>query len=280
MATTKTTDLFIPEVVDAEIKEGVKNNSIFMTDAEVDYDLVGKPGESVTFVSDNSIGEAEELTEDTALTPAKLTQNEMQATIIEFGKAVEVSYRAETQGMGSAVDRGTKQIKTVISNGLDTKLYNTYLAEATNVLDVSTESETKLSYSNIVRAVSLMELDEEGAEVRLYIHPDQVVDVITDQHFIDVAKYSQGAVNPRLASAEVGKIHDVRIFKTKKIHKSAEGVYSNILVSKGAAKVKFQKEAEIESDKDILARKIVVAATTLVALKTVNQNRLVVLKTK
>lgn len=280
MATTKTTDLFIPEVIDAEIKSAVKDNTIFMSDAEVDYDLVGQPGESVTFVTWGDIGEMEELTEDTPLTPAKLSQTTATATIKEYGKAIEVTYKAQAQGYGDAVNKGTADIKTVMANGLDKNVYNLYLSEATNVVDVSAEEEdNKLSYRNILLANAKLKV-KNGEQAKLYIHPDQLVDLLLDPNFVDVAKYSQGQVNPALTSAEVGRISTIRIFKTDLIKKDQDGVYHNILVVNGATKVKFQKQVDVESDKDILARKFIVAASTLVAMKVVDQNKVVVLKVK
>lgn len=280
MATTKTTDLFIPEVIDAEIKSAVKDNTVFMSDAEVDYDLVGQPGETVTFVTWGNIGEMEELTEDTPLSPAKLSQTTTTATIKEFGKAIEVTYKAQAQGYGDAVNKGTADIKTVMANGLDKNVYKLYLSEATNVIDVSEEEEgNKLSYRNILLANAKLKV-QNGEQAKLYIHPDQLPDLLLDPNFVDVAKYSQGAVNPALTSAEVGRISTIRIFKTDLIEKDEDGVYSNILVVHGAAKVKFQKQVDVESDKDILARKFIVAASTLVAMKTVDQNKIVVLKVK
>lgn len=279
MATTQTTDLFVPEVIDSEIKDGVKNNSIFTPTATVDFSLEGKPGNTITFLKYGSIGGADIVGENDVLVPAKLTQNATPVTIEELAKAVEVSYKAEIQGQGSAVDQAIKQIKDVIAMGVDKKLYNTYLTNPVHVLNAySNATDKKMGFKNIVLATSMLDI-EDGSDIFLYIHPDQVLDVITDPAFVDAAKYTKSETNPKLNAAEVGSIHGVRIIKTRNITKDVtDGFYNNILIVKGAGQIRFQKQAEVKSAEDILARKYILAASSLVASATVDDSKLVVIK--
>lgn len=281
--------LFVPEIVDGEIKTGKKLNTVFLPTANIKYDLEGQPGDTVTFLTYSFIGDAQELGADEVLVPTSLSHTSAQAVIKELGKAVEVKYRDQLQAQGDAVNEATRQLKIVLAEAADKALYVEYLTSP-NVYDAHTNTDTAnqgFTFNTILKASAMLKHEGEEVEAFAFVHPNQVADVIESKGFIDFATYANNAganINPKITASEIGKISTVRIIKTNAIEQDvtdpANPFYKNVLVVKGAGQIRFQQSAMVEDDKDILARKLVLAGTEYFAAKLVDQGKVVVINAK
>ncbi|MDN4094353.1 hypothetical protein QYF48_16210 [Brevibacillus agri] len=275
--------IFKPEIVNDEIRTGIKENTDFGAVAKVDYSLEGKKGETVTFVAYNPIGPVQDDRQDTdAVVFYDLSTNEFQVPIKEMVIGARVSDKDDVQGIGNPKNEATNQIRTAIANQIDTNIYKALISvPADRVIDVSNEAtNNKFSYLHLAKGAALLKLEDAEDEALYFVHPDQVVDVVNDPTWQKTGTYNGEVLNTKLTKSEVGKINDIRVFKSDKIKKDENGVYHTVLTSKRAVSVMFQKAAKVTEsyDHDYLKHKM--SASTLYALAVVDNSKVAVLKTK
>lgn len=106
MASTARSDLILPDILAEEITKGLAGMNLLSGTGVVTMNpgLQAGPedvGNTVTVPYWDTIGEAEEVAENGALTPVKMTQSSEQATVVRFGKAVSIgglAKRAKSTG--------------------------------------------------------------------------------------------------------------------------------------------------------------------------------------
>jgi N4-gp56 family major capsid protein len=275
--------IFKPEIINDEIKQGIKDETVFGVITDVAYDLVGKPGETITMVEYTAIGEVQDdRDDDEAIIFHEISTNEFQVPIKEMAIGAKVKEKDEIQGIGSVKDEAARQIKQRIANTFDKKAYETVLGvDESQVVDVSADVENnKVSYLNIAKATAKIRNDE-GGEVYMFIHPNQVPDIVSDPLWQKVGTYNGEQLNTKLTAKEVGMINDVRIFKTDTIEYDEEtGTYKDIIATSKTVKFRIQKEAKIREAYDIDYSLFKLAATTYYAVGLVNKENVAVLITK
>ena len=109
MAQTKTTDLFIPEVVGRKIATDYGRYITVSKFATVDTTLVARPGDTITRNQFQFIGAANVLGEGVADTPAKLESAPITKKVVKVSKQVEITDEAILAGgdnpYGEAIDQ-------------------------------------------------------------------------------------------------------------------------------------------------------------------------------
>lgn len=114
--TTKLADLLNPQVLADYVDAKLINNIVFAPLATIDNTLVGNPGDTLTVPVYNYIGDAEDLTEASAISTVKLTYSAASVTVKEAGKGVEISDTAILSAYGDPIaEIGDQLLKSIAS---------------------------------------------------------------------------------------------------------------------------------------------------------------------
>lgn len=281
MATGKTTaaQMIVPDVWADMVQAKFKGAMILGTLALDDSTLEGKPGDTVNFPKWTALGEAEDLTEGTPMTPEQLgTDPGNSATIKEAGKAVELTDKSRLVAFGDPYAETQRQLGVLIARKIDKDL--TAAAEAPGVITVDA-STAALSWNVMVSGIEKFgdEWDPDNM-AGLVIHSVQRAALLRDPNFISADKLGAGAVIPR---GVIGQVGGVNIYVSDRVTKTGTGAdttYNALLLRRGALGLLYKRRPIVETDRDILARTTVVTTNVHYATHRLDDEGVVVLKTK
>ncbi|WP_127572770.1 N4-gp56 family major capsid protein [Georgenia faecalis] len=274
MATTLSTDLYIPDVWADLAFEQFTGNAVVAQYATQDDSLTGKPGETVTFPKWMLLSDMDDVEETDVLVPEKLHQSASEATIKEAAKAVEFSDKAKLTGIGNVQDEAIRQFGLLAARKVDADLIAAAVASITGGITYSdgrTASDStplrheipggKLTYPGIVGAFGKLNDSFDPAEfAALFVRSAQWADIMTDPQFISAAQM-QGA-NLQINRGQVGQILGVPVVVTDRLPAGHA-----LAVKRGALGVMWKRRPLVEQDRDILARTTVVAQNMHYAVK-------------
>lgn len=291
---TKLTNMVNPEVMADMVAAELPSKLKFAPLAEVITTLEGVPGTTVTIPSWKYIGDAEDLQEAVAMGVDILTTDTDTATIKEAGKAVEISDLSVNSGLGDPIGEAKNQILNAIDGKVDTDCI-TALEGATLSYDGSAKV---IGYETVVKAIDKFVEEDDEAKV-LFIHPLQKGQLRLDEDFIKASQMGDNTIMTGVIGEIAGcqvvasnkiktsnvytKTADVALDATKTYYTVAAGVYTkvetpdvadiatyyeitnviyhNFIVKPGALAIYLKQRPTIESDRDILKRTTVLAAS-------------------
>lgn len=287
MATTLSTDLYVPEVWADLAFEEFTGKAVVAQYALQDDTLAGKPGETVNFPKWMALSDMDDVDETDVLVPEKLTQSSSQATIKEAAKAVEFSDKAKLTGIGNVQDEAIRQFGQLAARKVDEDLIAAAQATVTGGItyaDGTTATDSApLSFSTTagsgVNALTYADLVAAAGEfgdsfdpdefAALFVNPGTWGSIMTDDQFIAANQLATG--NQLVTRGQVGAILGVPVIMTSRI---AEG--KSLLVKRNALGVMWKRRPLVEQDRDILARTTVVAQNMHYAVKRLNDSGVLV----
>ncbi|GAA1175987.1 N4-gp56 family major capsid protein [Streptomyces rhizosphaericus] len=276
---TTAAQMIVPDVWADMVQAKFKGALILGTLALDDNTLEGKPGDTVNFPKWTALGEAEDLTEGTPMTPEQLgTDPGNSATIKEAGKAVELTDKSRLVAFGDPYAETQRQLGVLIARKIDKDL--TAAAEAPGVITVDA-STAALSWNVMVSGIEKFgdEWDPDNM-AGLVIHSVQRAALLRDPNFISADKLGAGAVIPR---GVIGQVGGVNIYVSDRVTKTGTGAditYNALLLRRGALGLLYKRRPIVETDRDILARTTVVTTNVHYATHRLDDEGVVVLKTK
>ncbi|WP_439675996.1 N4-gp56 family major capsid protein [Embleya sp. MST-111070] len=276
--TTTAAQMIVPDVWADMVQAKFKGNLAIGALAIEDNSLEGKPGDSVQFPKWKALGEAEDLTEATAMTPDQLgTDPGASTTIKEAGKAVEITDKAKLVSFGDPFAETQRQLGVLIARKIDKDL--TAAAEAAGVLTVDA-STVPLSWNVMVDGIALFRDEWEPANMAgVVIHSVQRASLLKDPNFISADKLGAGSVIPRGVIGQVGGVN-VIVSDRVTVSGGATPTYNALMVKRGALGLLYKRRPMVETDRDILRRTTVVTTNVHYATHRLDDEGIVVLKTK
>ncbi|MDT3395588.1 N4-gp56 family major capsid protein [Streptomyces sp. B1866] len=283
MATGKTTtaQMIVPDVWADMVQAKFKGALVVGTLALDDATLEGKPGDSVTFPKWKTLGEAEELNEGTPMTPEQLaTDPGSRAVIKEVGKAVELTDKARLVAFGDPYAETQRQLGVLIARKIDKDLIAS--AEAPGVISVDA-SAVPLSWDVMVDGIAKFgdEWDPQNM-AGIVIHSTQRASLLKDPNFISADKLGAGAVIPR---GVIGQVGGVNVLVSDRLTTTAgdgtnPAAYHALMIRRGSLGLLYKRRPVVETDRDILARTTVVTTNVHYATHRLDDEGIVVLKTR
>lgn len=170
MADTMTTlsQLIDPEVMADMISAKIPKKLVVAPFAKVDTTLAGVPGDTITVPSYGYIGDADDVAEGVAVTPAKMSTTSKTAKIKKAMKAVTLTDEAVLSGYGNPVGEANTQLAKSIASKVDNDCMDA-LQDATIIYDGSAK---KIAYTGIVDAIDLLE-EEVNTEKVIFVLPSR-----------------------------------------------------------------------------------------------------------
>lgn len=236
---TKLAQLIDPEVMADMISAKIPKKLVVAPFAKVDTTLQGVPGDTITVPSYGYIGDAEDVAEGAAVTPAKMSTTTKTATVKKAMKAVSLTDEAVLSGYGNPVGEANGQLAKAIASKVDNDCMDA-LQTATLSYDGSAKA---IAYAGIVDAVDLFE-EEVNTEKVLFVHPKQVSALRKDPDFLSADKYAAGVA----LSGEIGKICNCRVVASKKVPEVQAGASGAQTACYACPIVKLEQDAETEDE--------------------------------
>jgi len=287
MAVTKLENLINPQVMADMISAKIPSKIVVTPFAKVDRTLQGRAGDTITVPAFAYIGDAEDVAEGVACTPATLTATSTQFTIKKSMKAVTLTDEAVLSGYGNPVGETNSQLTKAIASKADvdamdilTTEYNASTAP-NGVQNIYTGS-TIIGYDGIVDAVDLFEEEVQSAKV-MFVHPKQVTQLRKDSDFKSADKYD----NDVIMKGEIGMIAGVRIVPSKKVKKVSNKYLCPIVKLTAdnetedeapAMTIYMKRDVNVETERHTLSRTTDVSADTLYGVALTNQGKVVLAK--
>ncbi len=280
MATTKLANLFNPEVVAAMISAKLPNAIRFSPFATIDNTLAGRPGDTITVPKFAYIGDAEDVAEGEDIPLTALTHTTQKITVKKAGKGIELTDEAVLSGYGDPQGEAVNQLVLSIASKVD--------ADCAAVLQTGTKTKAAsaaISYNGIVDAVDLFEEETPDPFSKvMFINSKQMTTIRKDANFLSLDKYPapKGAV---VLTGCIGSIAGVQIVVSNRITE-AEGIFKNPIVQLDvdsetgialpALTIYMKRGVQVETDRDIVAKKTVLTADQHYAAALTNDERVVV----
>jgi N4-gp56 family major capsid protein len=249
--------------------------------ATVDSTLEGAPGSKISTAKWGKLGDADELadlTETAALVPDVLDSTPDESAVIkEAGRAAEVTDRALLIGYGDPLAEVRRQFGTMTTRKVDSDLYAVAKTGAGLTLDKSASTDG-LAFT-VADALGKFGDDAEPGDFAGYvIHSRQRTAAFKDDSFISADKYGAGQVVVR---GEIGNVYGVPIIVSDRVTfangtdataGTADDLFDNLLVKKGALWLLYKRRPVVEQDRDILARSTVVTTNVHYAVDLFDAN--------
>ena len=284
---TKLSNLVNPEVMADMVSARLPKKIKFSPIAKIDTTLVGRPGDTITVPKYAYIGDAEDVAEGVAMGTTVLTASTTQVKVKKAGKAVELTDESVLSGYGDPKGEATNQLTMAIAAKVD----NDCLAALYTAPLTYDGSAAVIGYDGLVKADAVFEAeDDEVLNKVLYIHPLQEQTIRLDENFMDKNKYGLELV----MNGAIGKIAGMEVKKSKKVEKDGSGNWKNPIVilaeadpnessdadataeDATALTIYMKRKAEVETDRDILAKTTVISADEHYGVALSNESKVVV----
>lgn len=266
MAVTKLENLVNPTVVadtlTAQLPKAIKMTPV----CEVNRDLVGTPGNTISVPKYEYIGDAVDVAEGVAIDVTTLTATSTQATVKKVGKAVTLTDEAALSGTGDPVNEATNQLKLSIASKVD----NDILA----ALQTGTQTVTGVfSLGLVSSALDTFEDEELGERKFLFVNPAMMGVLRMDETFTHASELG----DKTLMTGAVGTVFGCEVIPTRKIVADA-GTYTCVLAKEGAVALYLKRDVNVETGRDVLKKETVISADEHYVATLRDESRVVLIK--
>ena len=245
--TTKLNDLINPEVIADFIEQKLVNNIVFAPLAEIDYTLEGRAGNTLKFPVWRYVGDASTLSEASTLSVATLTASTASVTVHKIAQGVELTDEAVLSGLGDPVGEAVSQITLAMASGIDNEMLTTLGTIGSTMTYQTSASTVAPKDTDIIDALELFGEDIDG--VKVAVVPPAVYTSMRKTgkdsgHWIPASELSaQIAIK-----GAVGEYQGCQVIVSNKLKTSGD-IY---IVKPKALRLIMKKEAQVETDRDIL----------------------------
>lgn len=215
------------DFLDVKLVDAIKLTPVVM----VDQTLVGKPGSKLELPKYNYVGDAEDVAEGEAMTPASLQASTDEVTIKKAGKYIEITDESKLSAYGDLVAEVGNQLLTSIASKIEKDLY-AELRKAT--MEVQAQA-----FDKDVVADALVKFGEDlDGDKFLFINAKEFAVLRKDPDFVHV--------DNGIITGERGMIHGCRIVVADRVQ-DAEA----FIMKRDALALVMKRNVMVEADRDI-----------------------------
>lgn len=245
--TTKLNNLINPEVIADFIEQKLVDNIVFAPLAEIDYTLEGRAGNTLKFPVWRYVGDASTLSEASTLSVATLTASTASVTVHKIAQGVELTDEAVLSGLGDPVGEAVSQITLAMASGIDNEMLNTLGTIGSTMTYQTSASTVAPKDTDIIDALELFGEDIDGVKVA----------VVPPAVYTSMRKTGKDSGNWIPASelsaqiaikGAVGEYQGCQVIVSNKLKISGD----IFIVKPKALRLIMKKEAQVETDRDIL----------------------------
>ena len=242
---TKLTNLLDPQVIGAYLDVKLIDKIKLSPIAEINRELEGRPGSTLTFPKWGYIGDAADLAEGAALTYENIAESTVEIKVKKVAKGVSITDEAVLSGYGNPVEQIGQQLLTAVASKIEADMYDAVKNEKKATRDTvgcfqhqynKTAGFTK---EDIIDMRAKFGEDQEG-EMVLFVNPAEFAKLAKDRDFVQI---QQGA---QIISGEMGMLYGVRLVVANRVPAGKP-----FLMKPGALAIVMKRNVVVEAERDM-----------------------------
>ena len=242
---TKLTNLLDPQVIGAYLDVKLIDKIKLSPIAEINRELEGRPGSTLTFPKWGYIGDAADLAEGAALTYENIAESTVEIKVKKVAKGVSITDEAVLSGYGNPVEQIGQQLLTAVASKIEADMYDAVKNEKKATRDTvgcftHTYNKTNgFTKEDIIDMRAKFGEDQEG-EMVLFVNPAEFAKLAKDRDFVQI---QQGA---QIISGEMGMLYGVRLVVANRVPAGKP-----FLMKPGALAIVMKRNVMVESERDM-----------------------------
>lgn len=242
---TKLNNLLDPQVIGAYLDLKLIDKIKLSPVADVNRDLEGRPGSTITFPKWGYIGDAVDLAEGEALTYENIAESTVEIKVKKAAKGVSITDEAVLSGYGNPVEQIGEQLLTAVASKIEADMYDAVKNEKKATRDTvgclaHTYNKTAgFTKEDIIDMRAKFGEDQEG-EMLLFVNPTEFAKLAKDRDFVQI---QQGA---QIISGEMGMLYGVRLVVANRVE-----VGKPFLMKPGALAIVIKRNVMVEAERDM-----------------------------
>ena len=220
----------LAEYLDWKMMDAIK----FAPLCNVNRDLEGRPGSTLTLPKYSFIGLAKEYGEGVNIEMAPLEAESVDVTVKKIGKGVTVTDEAILSAYGNPVDEVAKQLLMAIAGKVDDDCVAAFREAKLEV--------TATEFDKYVISDMIAEFGEDIEEdMVVVINPKHLAQLRRDKDFVEVM------AGQKIISGEMGQLFGARVVVSNKCLEN-----ELFLVKAGAVEILMKRNVAVEADRNIV----------------------------
>lgn len=272
MAVTTTSNVIVPEVLAAMIAAEIPGQlALAGSDAVTVLDnLKGGPGNTIKIPRWGTIGDFTEVAEGNAMPVVNIAATAATATVKKFARGVEVTDEALLASYDDPLKEVARQFARYAARAADRELITA--AETSTLLHTASGT---IALNDIVDAIG--KWNDASVNISgLVVHSKVYRDLIKLAEFKTLTQKADSVIEKGV----VGMVYGVPIRVSDAITTAAgsPNTYRNLLLKKGALGLWYQRNMNVETERDTIKRTTVITADSIFATAMFQDNPLPVVK--
>ena len=272
MAVTTTSNVIIPEVLAAMISAEIPGQlALAGSDAVTVLDnLKGGPGNAIKIPRWGTIGDFTEVAEGNAMPVVNIAATAATATVKKFARGVEVTDEALLASYDDPLKEVARQFARYAARAADRELITA--AEASTLLHTASAT---ITLNDIIDAIG--KWNDASVNISgLVVHSKVYRDLIKLAEFKTLTQKADQVIEKGV----VGMVYGVPIRVSDAITTVAgsPNTYRNLLLKKSALGLWYQRNMNVETERDTIKRTTVITADSIFATAMFQDNPLPVVK--
>ena len=272
MAVTTTSNVIIPEVLAAMIAAEIPGQlALAGSDAVTVLDnLKGGPGNTIKIPRWGTIGDFTEVAEGNAMPVVNIAATAATATVKKFARGVEVTDEALLASYDDPLKEVARQFARYAARAADRELITA--AEASTLLHTAPAT---ITLNDIIDAIG--KWNDASVNISgLVVHSKVYRDLIKLAEFKTLTQKADQVIEKGV----VGMVYGVPIRVSDAITTVAgsPNTYRNLLLKKSALGLWYQRNMNVETERDTIKRTTVITADSIFATAMFQDNPLPVVK--
>ena len=242
---TKLQNLLDPQVLGAYLDVKLIDKIKLAPIAEVNRELEGRPGSTITFPKWGYIGDAADLAEGAELKYTDIAESTVDIKVKKVAKGVSITDEAVLSGYGNPVEQIGQQLLTAVASKIEADMYDAVDKEKKANKDTvgcfaHTYNKTNgFTKEDIIDMRAKFGEDQEG-EMVLFVNPAEFAKLAKDRDFVQI---QQGA---QIISGEMGMLYGVRLVVANRVPAGKP-----FLMKPGALAIVMKRNVMVESERDM-----------------------------
>ena len=241
---TKLQNLLDPQVLGAYLDVKLIDKIKLAPIAEVNRELEGRPGSTITFPKWGYIGDAADLAEGAALSYTDIAEDTVEIKVKKVAKGVSITDEAVLSGYGNPVEQIGQQLLTAVASKIEADMYDAVENEKRATRDTvgcftHTIAGAAFAKEDIIDMRAKFGEDQEG-EMLLFVNPAEFAVLAKDKDFVQI---QQGA---QIISGEMGMLYGVRLVVANRVPAGKP-----FLMKPGALAIVMKRNVMAESERDM-----------------------------
>lgn len=241
---TKIANLINPEVmgayIDVKLSDAIKLSPLM----DVNTELVGKAGDTLSLPKYAYVGDASDLAEGVAAETVALTSDSVDVKVKKAAKAIELTDESVLNAYGDPAGQAANQMLLSIANKIEVDAF----AELRKATLSHTLTAATIGKEDIADA--MVKFGEDiNEEMFLFVNPTQYANLRKDADFVVIMN------GEAIITGHMGSIYGANVVVSNRV-----GAKEAFLMKRGALGLLMKRNVVLESDRDILKRTTVLVA--------------------